>query len=207
MKEYYILFDFDGVIADSFKLAFEIQKMIYPYLDESAYRKKFEKNINDWEDPINNTEGCRQNIDFFAEYAPRMKKEIQIIPGIKDIIINLEKNYKLIVISSTITSPIQEFLKTHELDSHFAEIMGNDVHKSKVEKIKMVFEKYNTEPNNCVFITDTLGDMHEASRVGVGSIGITWGFHSPETLLKGKPFRLANKPNELLTAVSDYFKK
>ncbi len=207
MKKKFILFDFDGVIADSFLPAFEIQKMICPHLTEDIYRKRFEGNINDWEEPINvHTEECRHDIDFFTEYIPRMKKEVQIVRGMKEVILELEKNYRLIVISSTITSPIQEFLEGHDLANHFAQIMGNDVHTSKIKKIKMVFEKYGVKSKDCVFITDTLGDMHEAEKTGVGTVGITWGFHTPETLLRGKPFRLVEKPSDLLTAVADYFK-
>lgn len=206
MTKKFILFDFDGVIADSFRPAFEIQKMICPHLTEDIYRKRFEGNINDWEEPINvHTEECRHDIDFFAEYIPRMKNEVQIVPGMKEVIIELEKTYTLIVISSTITSPIQEFLEGYDLANNFAQIMGNDVHKSKVEKMKMVFEKYGVEAKNCVFITDTLGDMHEAGKMEVGAIGITWGFHTPETLQRGKPFSLVEKPNDLLTTVADYF--
>lgn len=207
MRKKFILFDFDGVIADSFRPAFEINKMICPHLTEDIYRKRFEGNINDWEEPINvHTEECRHDIDFFTEYIPRMKNEVQIVPGIKEVIIGLEKTYTLIVISSTITSPIQEFLLGHGLTYHFSQIMGNDVHKSKVEKIKMVFEQYGAEAKDCVFITDTLGDMREAEKTGVGVIGITWGFHMSETLQREKPFRLVNKPNDLLAAVADYFK-
>jgi len=160
MKKSFILFDFDGVIADSFQLAFEVQKMVCPHLTEDIYRKRLEGNINDWENPINiHTKECRHDIDFFTEYIPRMKNEVQIVPEMKEIITELEKNYTLIVVSSTITSPIQEFLEKHDLASHFTQIMGNDIHKSKVEKIKMVFEKHDISSNNCVFITDTLGDM------------------------------------------------
>jgi len=205
MKKF-ILFDFDGVIADSFRPAFEIQKKICPHMTEETYRKRFEGNINDWEEPINvHTKECRHEIDFFAEYIPRMKKEVQIVPGMKEVIIELEKNYTLIVISSTISSPIQEFLEGHGLANHFVQIMGNDVHKSKVEKIKMVLDKYNVGSQDCVFITDTLGDMHEAEKMSVGAIGVAWGFNAPETLLRGKPFRIVEKPNNLLAAVSDYF--
>jgi len=206
MKKF-ILFDFDGVIADSFRPAFEIQKKICPHITEDTYRKRFEGNINDWEEPINvHTKECRHDIDFFKEYIPRMKKEVQIVPGMREVIVELEKNYALIVISSTISSPIQEFLEGHGLANHFAQIMGNDVHASKVEKIKMVLDKYGVGPKDCVFITDTLGDMHEAEKMSVGAIGVAWGFHAPETLLRGKPFRLVEKSNDLLAAVSDYFK-
>lgn len=207
MKKPFILFDFDGVIADSFQPAFEVSKIICPGLTEDIYREGFEGNINDWEKSANiHTEECRHDIDFFTEYIPRMKKEVRIVPGIREAITELEKNHTLIVISSTITSPIREFLEDHGLPNYFTQIMGNDVHKSKVEKIKMVFENYNIGSDDCVFITDTLGDMREASRKDVGAIGVTWGFHESERLLRGKPFRLVEKPNDLLSAVSDYFK-
>ena len=48
MKKNYVLFDFDGVIVDSFLHAFEVNKMIYPHLTEKEYRMRFEGNINDW---------------------------------------------------------------------------------------------------------------------------------------------------------------
>lgn len=207
MKKSFVLFDFDGVIADSFKPAFEVSKMICPHLTEDIYRKRFERNINDWEELINiHTKECRHDIDFYKEYLPRMKKEVQIVPGMRDVIIELKKSHILIIISSTITNQILGFLKTHDLINHFTQIMGNDVHKSKVEKIKMVFESYGIGPDNCVFVTDTLGDMHEASLKNVGVIGITWGFHESGRLIRGKPFRLVEKPNDLLMAVCDYFK-
>lgn len=207
MEKPFILFDFDGVIADSSRLSFEIAKMVYPRLIEDAYRKLFEGNINDHRKQQNvYTAEYRHDVDFDAEYNLRMKKEVKIVSGMKEIVIELEKNYTLIVVSSTVTSPIKEFLEEHNLASHFAQIMGNDVHKSKIEKIKMVFGKYSIGPKDCVFITDTLGDMREATHAGVEAVGVTWGFHKPETLLKGEPFRLVDKPADLLIAVADYFK-
>ena len=208
MKKPFILFDFDGVITDSFQTAFEVQKMICPHITEDIYRKLFEGNINDsWSSVGIHTNECRHDIDFFAEYIPRMKNEAQIVPGMRDVIMELEKNYTLIVISSTISSPIREFLEEHDLASHFTQIMGNDIHKSKVEKIKMVFEKYGIEAKDCVFITDTLGDMKEAAQMEVGAIGTMWGFHKTEALLRGNPFCLVDEPAKLPVAISNYFKK
>jgi phosphoglycolate phosphatase-like HAD superfamily hydrolase len=206
MRNQFILFDFDGVIADSFWLALEINKMICPYLTETLYQKRFEGNINDWEGPEQgHTDECQHNIDFFDAYIPRMKEEVMIVPGIKEVVALLGEKYTLIAISSTITSPIQEFLEKHSLSQYFVQIMGNDVHKSKVEKIRMVFEKYNITSQDCVFITDTLGDMREGAEMNVGAIGVTWGFHKPETLQKGYPFCLVEKPDELSLSVSKYF--
>lgn len=206
MRQQFVLFDFDGVIADSFQASFEVQQLICPHVTLDQYRRRFEGNINEWEEPMrNHTNDCRRNVDFFDIYIPKMKQEVQIVPGMKEVIQSLQQNYRLIVISSTITSPIQDFLEKCNLADQFTLIMGNDVHTSKVEKIKIVFEKQSCEPNDCVFITDTLGDMHEASRMGVRAIGTTWGFHAPETLQRGNPFRLVHQPNDLLDAVPEYF--
>lgn len=208
MKTNFILFDFDGVIINSFASAFEVNKMICPHITEDDYRRRFDGNINDADNILSyHTENCRHDIDFFKEYIPRMKKETGVISGMAEVIKQLAEKYALIIISSTITSPIQEFMKDHGLDKYFIEIMGNDVHTSKVEKIKMVFLKYKTSSEKCIFITDTLGDMREANEAGVGAIGVVWGFQKPETLLRGSPFRIVQGPEELPVAVSDYFSK
>jgi phosphoglycolate phosphatase-like HAD superfamily hydrolase len=83
--------------------------------------------------------------------------------------------------------------------------MGNDVHASKVEKIRMVFSKYNTDAEHCVFVTDTLGDIREANVLNVKSIGVSWGFHEKERLEIGNPFKIIYKPGELLRVINDAF--
>ena len=206
MKTNFVLFDFDGVIINSFAQAFEVNKIICPHLTEDGYRRRFEGNINDADnDASEHTEACRHDIDFFAEYIPRLKNEIGVVPGMEEVIKRLSEKYTLVIISSTITSPIQEFVEKHDLAKYFAEIMGNDIHARKVEKIKMVFSKYGIGPKNCVFITDTLGDMLEATETGVGAIGVSWGFQKSKTLLRGSPYKIVQTPEELLASISDYF--
>lgn len=200
-----ILFDFDGVIADSFTSAFEVSKILYPHITENDFRRRFEENINNWNGPTH-TDDCGKNIDFFEKYIPKMKK-MKVIPGILEVIKNLSHNYTLIIISSTITGPIREFMEQHKIAQYFTEIMGNDIHISKVTKIKMVFLKYKTSSKECLFITDTLGDIKEATQVGVNTIGIVWGFQDKRTITKGKPIAIAEKPEELLSIISDYFEK
>lgn len=58
---------------------------------------------------------------------------------------------------------------------------------------------------DCVFITDTLGDMREAEEHGMEAIGCSWGFHPHTTLEKGLPFRIVDMPTELPDAVANYF--
>jgi phosphoglycolate phosphatase len=201
-----ILFDFDGVIADSFQQAFGVRKMMCPLITEDTYRKYFEGNIYDADtSDVTHTEHCRHDIDFFAEYMPKLKQEAPIVAGMQEVVVALEKKYTLVIISSTTSNAIKEYLIDHNLNDHFTQILGKDVSESKVEKMNIVFETYGVTPSDCVFITDTLGDLREAEQVHVGAIGVTWGYHTQETLLRGKSFRIVEKPGDLVYAVRDYF--
>jgi len=71
----------------------------------------------------------------------------------------------------------------------------------------MVLREYKAKPEDCVFITDTLGDMREAARCGVWSIGVTWGFHERERLEKGNFFAIVDKIEELSLTVQSFFSK
>ncbi|HRY31143.1 MAG TPA: HAD family hydrolase [Candidatus Paceibacterota bacterium] len=203
-----ILFDFDGVILDSFSPAYEASKMIHPRMTEDEYREAFEGNINN---PHSHThecgDDCRKDIDFFEKYIPLMKKRTKIFDGMENVIKKLSENYILCIVSSTITLPIRKLLKKSTLEKYFNEILGNDVHKSKVEKIKMIMHKYKINKDDCIFVTDTLGDMKEARAVNIKSIGVSWGFHKIETLKKGSPEKIVNSPKELELAISEILPK
>lgn len=207
LEKKFILFDFDGVIVDSFQLTFDISKMICPHITKAAYQKRFEGNIHYWQDPMDiHTPGCRLDLNFFDEYALRPKDEVKVFPEIKELLQVLTKTYTMIIISSSVTSSVQEFLVKNDLATYFSQVMGSDLCKSKVEKIKMVFEKYETTAADCLFITDTLGDLLEAQKMHTKAIAVTWGFHSSKTLLRGNPLQLVNSPRDLLLAINNYFK-
>lgn len=207
-KDKFVLFDFDGVVADSAKAAFGVHKYLHPHATEEDWKRQFEGNVFEHKEPDEvHTAECKLDIPWFDAYLPVMKKDVAIFPGMRDVIFELEKNYTLVIISSTLSFPIEEFLDTHDLRSHFDWVMGSDVHTSKVEKIKMVFEKYATTRESCVFITDTLGDLREAEKMGVESIAVSWGFNTIETLRKGKHVILVGKPEEIPPAISTFFKE
>lgn len=192
-----ILFDFDGVIVDTFGISYKSMKMVVPKLpDEDGYRNWFNGNFYDSEDIKPNDVKVDENRPFFKIYTPLLMK-LEPVSGITETIKELHANYRMVVISSTISSPIKDYLDKHNLSHYFDKIYGGDIHKSKVAKIKMVFTEFSIGPSDCIFLTDTLGDMREAAKAGVRSIGVTWGFQKLEALQQGDPIAVVNSPNEL----------
>jgi phosphoglycolate phosphatase-like HAD superfamily hydrolase len=207
-KRQYVLFDFDGVIADSYAVAWDTARTLCKVVSEKEYKEAFEGNVLERHDAMMNRDHgpeCRHDLDWFSIFVPAFEQHVQPFPGMAAVVEKLSHEYTLIILSSTITSPIQGFLEKHRIGRYFSEVMGADVHTSKVEKMKMVFEKYVASASECIFITDTLGDMREAEAAGVGAIGVPWGFHSRETLETGRPFRIVERPEDIPGAIAQYF--
>lgn len=191
-----IFWDFDGVIADTFAQCFTISRLSYPDLTEIEYRQLFEGNINtsaQFRSPA-------RRIDFFAEFEKTIFAA-PVTPGIAAVITRLHQTYTNVIISSTITSLIDRYLTQHNLRQHFAAILGNDVAQSKVEKFKMAFTNHQSAPTHAVLVTDTLGDIVEAHEVTLPAIGVMWGFHTKETLARGKPRAIVGHSSELLDII------
>lgn len=68
----------------------------------------------------------------------------------------------------------------------------------------MIFDDFNIAAPDCIFITDTLGDIKEARVAGVDSIAVSWGYHSLATLELGNPLAVADKPSELPNLVRTF---
>lgn len=183
-------------------MALSISNEVGQGLTAEEYRKLFEGNIYDkLKDTTQKEVTQKDDNKWFSRYSSRIL-ELNPVDGMVEAIIKLEKEHTLTIVSSTINSPIKKYLAKHNLTSHFAKVFGADVHRSKVEKMKMIFSEFNVKSPDCVFITDTLGDMREAKKVSVDSIGVTWGFHQKETLLIGKPIKIVDSPSQLVSAIN-----
>ncbi len=193
-----ILFDFDGVVVDTFSFCYRIMNS-RDSISEEAYRAKFEGNINDTlKKPEQNPRA--EPFDFFGQYHPELmtcQPNEEMVKVIKE----LARSHTLIIISSTISSSISQFLEMQGLADAFKEILGNDVEKSKVKKINDVLRRYDIKPTETVFITDTLGDIKEAKACGVESIAVTWGYHPTTTLERGNPYQIIDHPNKIIETI------
>ncbi len=193
-----IIFDFDGVIVDTFDFCYQIYKN-NSSMTEDEYRSKYEGNIYD------TLEKNKPISDFWSLYTPKLlacKPKEKIENEIEE----LSKKYTLVIVSSTASSAIKSFLEKFNLNRYFEEILGNDIEHSKVKKLQIVLGKYSLPPSSVVFITDTLGDIREGRECGIESIAVSWGYHPAETLQKGEPYQIIDTVSELPKAVETYFK-
>lgn len=204
MFKNFVFFDFDGVMVDSFNIAYDINRRMFPELTSEEYRRRFEGNINAEMGRLNKNNSSNM-ADFFGAYSGRVLKK-KMINGIADVLNYLAQKYSLIIVSSTTTPIIKDYLQKYGVGQCFAEVLGNDVDKSKVKKFKKAFKQFKLTEKDCVFVTDTLGDIKEANEVNIKTIGVTWGVHSKSTLTLGRPMALVDKPKDIIFEVEKLFK-
>ena len=202
-KEKLVMFDFDGVLIDTFLMLHGISSEVNENLLIDEYKNFFKGNIYS---AIRNDGTPRKSNPNLSNLYDIGSRELVVPDSLKNVIKNISSNFILTIVSSTPTSSIDKVLEREDLQSYFIDILGRDVHTSKVIKIKMLLEKYSVLPENTVFVTDTVGDIKEARECGVKSIAVTWGFHNEETLKEAKPVKIVSTPESLQEAIKDVLK-
>jgi phosphoglycolate phosphatase len=199
MKKQTIIFDFDGVIVNSFNTAFEVSQMMRPTLTKDRYQAKFNGNYYNAEhqDKIEN------EINFFKEYGEKFRK-LDIDTKTKETILELSKTHNLFIVSSTIKSIIEKYLSRHGLLDSFTEILGSDTETSKVKKFNMIFDKHKISPEETIFLTDTSGDVREAQEANINLIvGILGGFQNEESLKRSNPNAIVKNFSEFFELINN----
>lgn len=207
MQKKFLLFDFDGVLADSFNEAYSVTKTIRPWITtEDEYRDLFMGNVYEVLAAHEKSDArllTTQAEDvFFIKYFELMK-HVDVIPAMREIIPILAASHRLLIISSAYGYIIKDVLERGNLLHHFEEILGSDVERNKTKKIQTVFDRHGADPSDALFITDTAGDVREARKVNVDSIAVTWGYHNTDRLLTADPFAIVHTPQELLLTIQN----
>ncbi len=188
-----VIFDFDGVVHNTFKLACDIHNDIEPEFCEEKFRSYFDGNIFQVIDKKSNDEIQNK----YKQLESEAFKNLKIDQDIRTEIEKLSKKYDLYIISSNTIINLETYFENNNFTGIFKEIMGAETHKSKVKKFKILFQKYGLNENSCIFVTDTLGDILEANQLRIKSIACTFGYHDKIRLKKGNPFRIISNFKEI----------
>lgn len=197
-----IIFDFDGVLGDTYAMNLEVCTMLRPNLTDENFRNAHQGNVYKSADLVFNK-------DEEKFYATEMKKrfdEKNLFPFKKDIE-QLSKEFQLFIVSSTNEKTLGEYLECGNLLASFSAILGKNTDRSKVIKFKMIFDNNDLSPAECLFFTDTLGDLREANEVSLPSVGVTWGYHDSYTLQKGNPLRIISEFDEVVSTIEEFKNK
>ncbi len=196
-----LLFDFDGVIADSLAVFHEGMAAVcrrhgFPQFED---RERFLDLFD-----VNMVTGLRQ-LGVPPETVPAILGDLggmlvgasdryQPFPGIVDAFRHLTAVAPVYVITSNLTAVVEAWLERYGV-AGVRDVLGADKESSKRVKIRRVAAQWPAlQP---VYIGDTLGDMEEAHAAGALAVAAGWGWHDEARLRRGLPNRFLASPSEL----------
>jgi phosphoglycolate phosphatase len=193
-----IMFDFDGVIADSLdrqSRAF-VDTLREQGFEELATRSTFlDFTETNWFEALAAAE-VPEHVISEIENAFGAAPSPGLFPGMAEVIERLAAADPVIVITSSRTSIVEGILAEHGVRG-VARVMGGDDEPSKTLKIRAVRREYG-ESLAAWYVCDTVGDVHEARDAGATTVGVAWGWHGEERLRRARPDHIARRPSDLV---------
>jgi phosphoglycolate phosphatase len=195
-----LIFDFDGTIADSFETLLGI-------FEEITGRKLSGQEITDLRAKplkyvLKYLQIRRWQIPRFVLKARRSLNSkmagIKIFSGMDKTLEQLGSGgHQMFILSTNDERNIVQFLRTNRLDGYVSKVYGNIGLRSKSSALNKIIKREKLDRQNCVYIGDEIRDIEAAKKAGITSVGVTWGFNSPDAIKNARPEILAQKPSDL----------
>jgi HAD superfamily hydrolase (TIGR01549 family) len=214
MQTKLIIFDFDGVILDTFDLT----RHIYTKFAEEFSNKTLRDNIAnpeffrdffelDWRKTLKKIDiVTKEDIGKADALFVRMSKEfrsmIKVYDGMEDVLRELSKKYSMAIVSNNYKALVSRNLRNHGLSGFFSMVVGAEDGKMKPspDLIIKCMHRMKARPEETVFIGDMDGDIAAAKAAHIKKvIAVSYGYHSLSRLKEADV--IIDSPRELLEAV------
>ncbi len=190
-----IFFDNDGVFTPE-TADFHFQKI--NAFGHALSREEYENiSLGNWHEEIKSVPLGSINTEAYINFILEDYAKIKIPHKSRELIERLATQCPLVIVSSGSEHVIEPYLKSNRVRECFSSIRAKEQGVSKTEKFLTLLAEYQLDPDQTLFVTDSLGDIHEAQRCGIPTIGISWGVHSREVLERGKPLAIISEFSEL----------
>ncbi|MCF7687620.1 MAG: HAD hydrolase-like protein [Cephaloticoccus sp.] len=183
-----IICDFDGVWVDSFAALFRINEQAIEHmgkrLSAEQYRAAFKGPIHHELRQLLGLDDAQQAefSDYKRKIFPTLynAQTVTFFPFAPTLIAELSHLGQLHIVTASPPEAVCGLLEQANLRDYFGEVAGFSLVGKRATLDRLCAEKPG---NDTVFITDTVGDVREATGLKLGLIGVAWGFHQRDDLL------------------------
>lgn len=200
-----IIFDFDGVLADTLEDMLEFGRLVCARLGYQRTPQRSDldaltrMSLVDYAEQLGIAEHQRQ---LFAQMCVEMfaQKETphNLFDGMQAVLAHLSQANRLAIVSANGGGVIEKFLRYHQIEPHIEIVLGVESPGSKAEKICQIVERLEANHEDVFMVGDAASDIQAARQAGVHSIAVSWGHQSRQRLAQAQPDHLVDTPQELL---------
>lgn len=210
----FIVFDFDGTIADThvgiirtFQETF--RQMGLPVLSEEAISATIGLTLKDGfhaaVKDLTETQAT-QAAEIYRKIFPGIAIPcISVFPGIIEVLEKLRgMGYRMAIATSRSHSSLETIASNIGVDSFFEVMFGaEDVvnHKPAPDMVNLVLKKYSLSPDEVLVVGDANYDLLMGQGAGCRVCGVTWGNQSREKLASVGPDYIIDDIHQLLDIV------
>ncbi len=196
-----LIFDFDGVLADSLGL-FEAsvraacRESGAPALaDRAVFLRLFDTNI------FAGLQAVGASAATLPVLIAALRRQLEarvgdyrLWPGIPAVLAQLAETSVVVVVTSGISGVVADVLRRYGVVC-VRRILGAEEGTGKVAKIRSIAAQHPGLP--LFYIGDTCGDMLEGREAGAQTVAAAWGWHAAARLRATQPDHLLFTPAEL----------
>ncbi|MGE8003383.1 HAD hydrolase-like protein [Lysinibacillus sp. NPDC093216] len=203
----YIIFDFDGTLADStavFASAWNTIAQKYKFKGielkeiESLKKLSIAERSKLFDFPMYKLPMILPQ--FYRLYRQSLN-DVHLYDGIKEVLTEIDqRGYKILIISSNSQENILEFLKMNGIHCVSNVLSSNRIFgKDKV--IKSFLKGSGITPSEVIYIGDEQRDIVACKKVGVPIIWVSWGYDAIEVVQQEDPEYKVATPQEILNII------
>jgi phosphoglycolate phosphatase len=216
-----VIFDMDGTLVQTRQSSWEVFRVVSNRFGlgidtPDKYYELFQGNVFERIKEACSSEAQARELTAAFIAALESDYHPQLIPGMSAVVRRLAGVATLAVLSSNAMKVVRRVLVDNDLAFCFAHVFGGDVTPDKKAAIREFIADTGSgfgrrcsadydeemEPalimaEGTVLVTDTAGDVREATKVGIRSIGVAWGMHSVEQLTEAGAEFVALWPQEV----------
>ena len=200
-----ILFDFDGVLADTLGDLLQFGQEVCDELGVKHIATP--DDLDSLEIMSFATYGRQLEVPehLVGEFVSRcMARFIQkpyppkIFDGMAQVIEQLSTRHTIGIVTGNATRAVENFLVENGIQQYVNAIFALDQPGSKTEKILKAKSQLAADTENVYYVGDSISDIHAARNVSARSIAVSWGHQSLGRLVNASPDYVVHSPQELM---------
>ena len=201
-----ILFDFDGVLADTLDDLLSFAWKVCAQLGFPRDPTPADLDVLETMSFVDYGRQLKlpaQYIDAFVSQClqrfNQRSRPPEIFEGMGQVITKAARDNNTIAIVTGNTTPtVEGFLKENNLCEYIKLIIGVEQKGTRPEKIERALRELRQGEEAAYMVGDAVSDIRAAREISIKSIAVGWGHQSPSRLLTAEPDYLVDSPQELL---------
>lgn len=210
----YIVFDFDGTIADSLELGLSVYNRIAPEYncmpvgleERELFRTKKPQELLEIYG-ISKLKLLALTLRIRKELN-RHLPEMRLFENMESALLEIrEAGYGMGILTSNSVENVRKFLEINGLTGLFDFIYSGKSFLGKEKVIRKMINREQLPAGRIVYVGDETRDIEACRAAGIPVIAVSWGLNRRELLASLSPDQIADRPEELPVCVRHVFNK